>query len=95
MKQATKWKGRNLIYKRGLNDVLREARDLVEKCKFLVHRSEFLHQQGLMFNNQAQELLRDAAVSGEHASKLDDRLDKIEEALYAARRKPSVRRKHR
>lgn len=68
-------------------ELLDEARRLIEKCGFLVKRSEFLHQQGLLFNNQAQELLRDCAQSGTHISAMSLRLDALEAKLKEHGRK--------
>ena len=54
-----------------------EAQALVDKCKFLVRRGEFLYQQGLMWHAQAQELINDCAVSGRHVSRMSEKIDKL------------------
>lgn len=57
--------------------LIHEAQDLLDKCKFLVRRSEFLYQQGLAWHGQAQELINDCAVSGKHVSAMSEKIDRL------------------
>jgi hypothetical protein len=58
-------------------ELIAKGQKLIGKCKFLVARAEFLYQQGMTFNVQAQELVRDAQVSGTEVSAMTAKLDAL------------------
>lgn len=86
--QAT---NRNMAAIRRRNEaevLLDDAKKLVDRCGFLIRRGEFLHQQALMFNVQAQELIADARKSGTELSAIKQRC----EALFDAMTPPQKRK---
>jgi hypothetical protein len=77
-------------------DLIAEGHKLIGKCKFLVARSEFLYQQALSLNVHAQELVRDASVSGSEVSAMTAKLDAlISQGAKRAKRARARRRKSR
>jgi hypothetical protein len=77
-------------------DLIAEGHKLIGKCKFLIARSEFLYQSALSLNVQAQELVKDASVSGSEVSAMTAKLDAlIAQGAKRAKRARRQRRRHK
>lgn len=65
----------------------KEFRGLIDKVGFLVRRSEFLQQQGLLFNAQASELLRDKQDAKTLAHELEARWEDLNMKMSGQKRR--------